>query len=198
MSEFHTRAPARRPRRIAPIGRLLILSGLALQLGGCNNLTRSLGLTRDAPDEFAVTTRAPLVMPPNFDLPSPTPGVPRPQEAPERRQAEEALVPQTALGGTAPTESPGQAALVSAAGPPAPPNIRAQVNAETDLDAPKQTFIDKLKFWQSPPLPGTVVDAAAESQRLRQNAALGQSPETGDTPIVQPKRKSMVGSINPF
>ena len=43
-------------------------------------------------------------------------------------------------------------------------------------------------FWQSSPEPGSQLDPAAESQRLRQNAALGQPPTVGNTPIIQPKK----------
>ncbi len=115
-----TKAPCRN------LPTVLALAGAICLLAGCgNDLTRTFGLTRDAPDEFTVTTRAPLSMPPNFSVRPPLPGAPRPQEQSERKQAEEALVPQTALTG-APTgqASPGQAALVQAAGPTAPANIR--------------------------------------------------------------------------
>ena len=60
---------------------------------------RTFGFIRDAPDEFTVTTRAPLAMPTNFNLPPPVPGATRPQEQSERTKAELALVPQMALGG---------------------------------------------------------------------------------------------------
>jgi hypothetical protein len=40
-----------------------------------------------------------------------------------------------------------------------------------------------------------VVDPTKEAQRLRENAALGHSVETGDTPIVQPKRRTLLGDI---
>jgi hypothetical protein len=46
-------------------------------------------------------------------------------------------------------------------------------------------------FWRNPPPPGVVVDASKESKRLRENAALGDSPETGDTPIIQPKKSGL-------
>jgi Protein of unknown function (DUF3035) len=191
--------PLRRARLAARIRSVLVLAGLALTITGCgDSITRTIGLVRDAPDEFTVTTRAPLAMPPSFDLPPPTPGLPRPQETPERIQAEEALVPQTALGAAPAAETPGQRALVQAAGPPAPSDIRREVNVEASLDRPRQTFTDRLMFWQSPPPPGTVVDAEKEARRIRENAALGQSVEKGDTPIVQPKRRSLLGTIDPF
>src|ERR1700761_6987487 len=96
------------------------LAGLLLPLTGCSDsLTRTFGLTRDAPDEFTVTTRAPLSMPPDFVVRPPQPGAPRPQEQPAPVQAEQALVPQQALAGNGSgnggSVSPGQEALVQAA-----------------------------------------------------------------------------------
>jgi hypothetical protein len=183
-----------RRRAMAGVAALSILA-----LAGCGEgLTNTLGLTRDAPDEFTVTTRAPLAMPDQFSLPPPQPGAPRPQERSETRQAEEALVPQAALGTVAATDSAGQEALVRKAGPAAPPDIRARVNAEVGQDQPSRPITDRLLFWQDPPPPGTVVDPQKEAQRLRANAALGTSVENGDTPIVQPKRRSILGDLNLF
>ncbi|MBO0710643.1 MAG: DUF3035 domain-containing protein [Acetobacteraceae bacterium] len=181
-------------------GTAALLAACTVLLAGCGSMqdiTDSLGLTRPPPDEFVVTTRAPLQMPQQFTLPPPQPGMARPQEQSERRQAEAALVPETALATTPPSgqNSPGQQAIVSAAGPAPPTNIRAQVNAEVGLDKPQQTLTDKLMFWRDPDPPGTLVDPAREAQRLRENAALGQSAETGDTPIVQPKRRNLLGNI---
>jgi len=44
-----------------------------------------------APDEFAVSRQAPLVIPPDFALVPPKPGAPRPQEADSSTQALEAM-----------------------------------------------------------------------------------------------------------
>src|SRR3984885_6148931 len=103
------------------VGSLLLGASLLL-LGGCSGdtLSRTFGLTRDAPDEFTVTTRAPLSMPPDYNLRPPRPGAVRPQEQSERQQAQEALVPETALDSPQDGASPGQAALLQEAGPPAP------------------------------------------------------------------------------
>jgi len=175
----------------------LALIAACITLGGCegDSLYRNLGLIHDAPDEFSVTTRAPLAMPPNFSLPPPSPGAPRPQEQSERQKAEQALVPQMALGGPPASNSPGQQALVQAAGPPAPGDIRNEVNAEAIKDRPHEGLVDRLMFWRNPPPPGIVVDPQKEAQRLRENAALGQSPENGDTPIVQPREKGWLEGL---
>ena len=48
---------------------------------GCTDFRRVVGMDRVGPDEFAVESRAPLTIPPEFDLRPPQPGAPRPQEA---------------------------------------------------------------------------------------------------------------------
>ncbi len=169
---------------------LLTLTGC----GGMSGLSRTFGLTRDAPDEFSVTTQAPLSMPPDMSLRPPRPGAPRPQDVSDSSQAEAALVPQTSLGAPSAGMSPGQAALVAQAGPPAPSNIRAEVSQEA-VQANSKSFADRLMFWRPAAQPGIVVDPTREAQRLRENAALGQSPEAGETPIIQPKPRGWLQGI---
>ena len=164
----------------------LLLAGSVIALTGCSDVGRTLGFVRDAPDEFMVTTRAPLAMPPEYTLSPPRPGTPRPQEQSERAKAEQALVPQMALGGPPTPGSPGQQALVQSAGPTAPPNIRTAIDQDPTLNQQHEPFTDRLIFWRKPPPPGIVVDPQKEAQRLRENAALGKSPET---PIIQPRRR---------
>lgn len=173
---------------------LLAAALLPLALAGCgnNDLSRTFGLTREAPDEFQVTTRAPLSMPPDFMLRPPRPGAPRPQEMSSRQEAEATLVPQAALAGPqSGATSPGQQALLAASGPPAPPDIRQKINTDAAMAATDRGFADKLLFWREPPDKSVVVDPQRESQRLRENAALGQSPTAGDTPIIQRPKNTL-------
>ena len=186
-------------RVVRPAPALATLALAALVLAGCNtgDLTRSFGLTRDTPDEFTVTTQPPLSMPPEFNVRPPQPGAQRPQQMSEQHQAQEALVPQTALTGV-PTgqASPGQSALLQAAGPTAPSNIRAEVNNEAAAAVQQSNgFVDKLMFWRSTPAPGIVVDPQQEAQRIRENAALGRTQDSGDTPIIQPKQKGWLEGL---
>ena len=60
-------------------------------LGGCNNFKQAIGIEPTAPDEFAVESRAPLTVPPQFDLRPPDPGAPRPQEVSPAVKAEQAM-----------------------------------------------------------------------------------------------------------
>lgn len=174
------------------INRALLLSGCALLLAGCESggLSRTFGLTRDAPDEFMVTTRAPLSLPPDYNLRPPRPGAPRPQEQSEQRQAEEILVPQTALAGpNGGAPSAGQSALLQQSGPSAPADIRRRVDRDARMDRTDDGFIDKLLYWRQPNGKEAVVDPSAEAQRVKANAALGMSQDNGTTPIIQDKRK---------
>jgi len=104
-------------------------------------------------------------------------------------------VPQTALGSPQAGDSAGQDALVQAAGPTASDRIRQQVDADARMEQSNTSFVSKLLFWQTPEPPGIVVDPQKEAQRLRQNAALGQNPDIGDTPIIQPQKKGWLEGI---
>lgn len=178
---------------------LLPAVAAAVLLTACGeSTTRTLGLVRDAPDEFQVTTRAPLSMPPDMTtLPSPRPGATRPQERSARQQAEQVLVPGLSLDD--PRRAPGarvtvgEAALLQQAGPDVPDDIRRRVDEESlRLDQPNRNLTDRLIFWREPPPPGVAVDPTREAQRLRENAALGREEGVGQTPVVQPRQRTLL------
>ena len=50
-------------------------------------------------------------------------------------------------------------------------------------------------FWRKSQPAGVVVDPAKEAQRIRENAALGRSQETGQTPIIQPRQKAWLEGL---
>src|ERR1700748_2715130 len=72
-------------------------------LSGCDSLRNAAGLTKKSPDEFAVTTKAPLVIPPDFNLRPPLPGAPPSNTRDPSTNAEMALFanadPQTVAAG---------------------------------------------------------------------------------------------------
>ena len=69
----------------------VLCSTCLLLLPGCSDLKRSIGLERTSPDEFAVESRAPLTMPPDFELRPPQPGAARPQEMSSGQQARQVI-----------------------------------------------------------------------------------------------------------
>ena len=62
-----------------------------LLLGGCTSIRQMVGLDRTGPDEFAVESRAPLTIPPEFDLRPPQPGAPRPQDVTAAERARKVI-----------------------------------------------------------------------------------------------------------
>jgi hypothetical protein len=60
-------------------------------LTGCSGFKQAVGLSPQAPDEFAVESRAPLTVPPEFDLRPPAPGAPRPQDGNPAAKAQQAI-----------------------------------------------------------------------------------------------------------
>lgn len=170
----------------------------SLVLAGCGgNVGKSLGFTKQAPDEFAVVSRAPLSVPPDFSLRPPAPGAVRPQEGSVRDQAKQALVGNAATGIDAAGLTPGQSALLRRAGADAvPADIRAAVNRETSaLVEGDKAFTDRIVFWRDPDPEGTVVDAAKEAQRLRDNQALGRPVTEGETPSIERRKKGMLEGL---
>ena len=164
-------------------------------LAGCGGgLDDALGLGKNPPDEFAIVTKAPLAIPPDFSLRPPVPGAPNRQARTSQEIAAAALYSgrptsgsvqaQSLSGGTA-----GEAALIASAGAEnASPEVRRLIENEyrSRIDADR-TFADRIIFWQDrgpQPIP---VDAQAEAQRLRQNDALGQPVTEGETPRIEPR-----------
>jgi Protein of unknown function (DUF3035) len=183
---------------------------LPLATGGCSSVKETLGLTKQSPDEFKVVSRAPLSMPPDYNLRPPTPGSPRPQEGTPRDQAESAVfqyanngglpadaIPPIGEGEAETAQSSGESALLQSAGASGvDPNIRQLVDSETAEDeADSRTLADTLTFWREPEPYGDVVDPAAEQKRLQENAALGNPVTEGETPVIVRKKRGMLEGI---
>src|SRR5882672_12269563 len=71
--------------------RLALLAGLAAGLSGCAALKEEAGGGKDSPDEFAVVTKAPLVIPPDFNLKPPAPGTEPTNQVEPTQAAQNAL-----------------------------------------------------------------------------------------------------------
>jgi Protein of unknown function (DUF3035) len=188
--------------------RAIALLGM-LALAGCagGSVQKALGMGKRAPDEFSVVARAPLVVPPDFELRPPRPGEVRPQTGGPADQARAALVGQTPLPAAnglaaagqpaAPATSAGQQALVAeAGGGTADPQIRRQIAEENQsLVQVEQSLFTWAMEWRQPSTLGAAVDAPAEAERLRANRAKGEPPTAGDTPTVVERRQSPLGAL---
>lgn len=164
-----------------------VLALTSLSLGGCTSMRRALGLEKVVPDEFAVVSRAPLAIPPDFALRPPRPGAPPTQETSPTEQAKQTIFragdQQPALPG-AEDRSPGENELLKQAGAAnASPDIRQTITQEArEATSPvDESFVDKLLFWRSadsgaPPV-DAVIDPQLEAQHLKDaKAAASASP----------------------
>ena len=180
---------------------VLLLSAGAVLLSGCESARKAVGLEKDAPDEFSVYSRAPLSVPPEYNLRPPEPGTARPQEGDTRDQALSALQsggattaspsPTPATNAVLSNASPGLAVLMQQAGADkADPSIRQLVNSETRALAADETkFTETILFWNDSAEYGTVVDPAAETKRIQENQALGKPINEGAVPTIKRKSK---------
>jgi hypothetical protein len=122
---------------------ILLLAASALITSGCGSLAGG----KKAPDEFAVTKEAPLVMPPDFSLRPPRPGAPRPTELNAQGQALEALFGQ---GAGIPQRSAGEQALLDRAGASkATSDIRSTLRDDGTIVADKGVFLKEILTTES-------------------------------------------------
>lgn len=143
----------------------------ALSLSGCAGFKRALGNEKIVPDEFRVVTKAPLVIPPEFNLRPPKPGEARPLELRPDMQAKTAVFGVTA-GVNA---SEGEKLLIAKMGANnADSKIREILDEEAANVAHKDYgFADKiLNFGKTKSIPSNPLDATAEAEALKAEAKI--------------------------
>jgi hypothetical protein len=157
---------------------VLGLSLCAVALAGCDDLRKAAGLNKKSPDEFAVTTKAPLVIPPDFNLRPPTPGAPPANALDPSSTAEAALFtnvdPQTVANGMRGNFTPGEKLLLANARVQnADAGIRARLNADqrAAIQNADRSFTDRVLSAPVTPNDGKPVNADAEISKGKKAAA---------------------------
>src|SRR5690349_16233907 len=122
----HDRPVAERARNASLVGACLLL----LVLSGCGGMRAVLGMDQVGPDEFAVESRAPLLIPPDFNLRPPQPGATRPNEVTAAERARR-VVDSAGPGepGKQATSSPRASSGGSSPGAQLDPNQQVQENS---------------------------------------------------------------------
>jgi hypothetical protein len=192
--------------------------GLMVVLSGCSNVKKSMGITKRSPDEFAVVSKAPLIMPPNYNLRPPRPGAPRPTELTPTSEARSVVfgkgknkpnkgvqTPQqmamTALDQNnkpAEPKSAGEIALLGQAGSdPSQANIRSKIRLETTGVSDKlDSIADRLLFWKEDPTDGgTVINAGKEAKRLKKLANEGKPASGSPAPVIRRKKQTLLEDV---
>jgi hypothetical protein len=168
---------------------LIIFAALgALALGSCSGAKKQLGLTRSAPDEFAVIKRAPLEMPKDYSsLPEPSPGASRPQETSTIRRAQQSVFGK-ALREENNISKAEEVLLGKTGAGEADPSIRQEIDREAaEVAESEKPVAQRILNWSTglyEDVPARVVDPEKEAERLRRNMEEGQSVTAGETRSV--------------
>lgn len=165
----------------------LVGVSIALGLTACDETRRALGYERKQPDAFRVVSRAPLHMPPDYNLRPPKPGAPRPQELTPQQKAEQLVFKgeksQTGLGSEEIVSeeklSPstvGEDALMNQIGS-GEEGIRSEVNQEAAKEASELSnpIVDNIAFLKKRKKdPGDVINPVQEQKRLQDEGVMKQ------------------------
>ena len=136
------------------------MTALALMTSGCG-IGKAVGGGKNAPDEFAVTTKAPLVVPPDYGLRPPRPGEARPQELSPSQRAQQVLLGDV---NAAPPTVGEQLLLQKAGALGVDASIRALLAAENGGRGEKdRSLANQLMFWN---FDGDDVDDSAAPLRV--------------------------------
>jgi len=171
----------------------LFMAFAVLSLSACSQAKEQFDFSKKAPDEFAVTTRAPLEMPPDYNLRPPRPGAPRPQEDSATKEAKQAIFGKEQAAKIevkkAASMTDGESILLQRSGATAiDPNIRDTIDRETvELVKENTSTVDRIlgKAGKKIDVPATVVDPVKESERILQNKEAGKPVTDGKTPIIK-------------
>jgi hypothetical protein len=168
------------------------LAGVGLALCGCETIRNAAGMDKMPPDEFAVLTKAPLVVPPDYNMKPPRPGAAPTNQSDATESAQAALFgadPATIAASISGNYSEGEKLLMANAGVAnADPIIRQHLQSDRkNMLGADDSFTDEILFWKGPKTdPGKPVDADAEAKRIDAQKA-GQAP--GEAPKTEAPRQ---------
>jgi hypothetical protein len=130
--------------------RCAILAAALGAISACSTLRDEAGLTKQSPDEFAVTTKAPLIIPPDFNLRPPSPGAAPLNQTDPTSSAEIALFnnsdPAVVAAQMTGNYSASEKMLLANAGVQnANPTIRAELQSDQrNMQGADRSFTDRI------------------------------------------------------
>ncbi len=150
---------------------ILMMAFVALTLSACEKTREQFDFSKKPPDEFAVTTRAPLEMPADLNtLPPPRIGAPRAQDSSPTQAAREALFGQAARESQA--VSQGESILLEKTGATnVDSSIRNTIDRETaELAEQETSTFDRIlgRVGRKTEAPASVIDPVKEAERLKE------------------------------
>ena len=145
---------------------MLTTACATMGLSACNTTTKALGLTKNAPNEFNILTKAPLVVPPEYNLRPPQIGTSSAENNYSQKSAREALIGD--IDAAEPTR--GEVVLMSKAGVGrANQEIRLEIDGANSVERKSESFSDQVLFWKDGRVirpDGSPVDPEVEARRI--------------------------------
>ena len=165
-----------------------LAAALTLLMAGCSGIKDATGLSKEAPDEFQVTTNQPLSVPPEANLRPPKTGADTEAQSEPREEAEAAVftgaeeegVQYEGSGGMSRSE---RALLGTAGAGDASDAVREDIARMAKKD---RELANALIFGEDQV--GEQLDAQAESERLRENAVEGEPVTEGESRSISIER----------
>ncbi len=146
---------------------LSALGATAFMATACASTSKRLGLTQSAPNEFNILTKAPLVVPPEYNLRPPRIGESSSTNNYSQETARNALIGEI----DAAEPSQGEAILLSQAGAlRADQEIRLKIDGQNSVERKSSGFTDRVLFWTDGQAYSGVnapLDAEQEAARLQ-------------------------------
>ncbi|HEX5282420.1 MAG TPA: DUF3035 domain-containing protein [Micropepsaceae bacterium] len=143
-------------------GTAWVSAGLAavVLLSGCESIRQATGAEKTPPDEFTVLTKAPLVIPPDYNLRPPQPGIAS-RNDPDADETGAALaLPTASAAGLDTSYSDGEKLLLTKTNAlSVDPNIRKTITSDVGLEDQGPGFAQKVLFQGATP-PKPVAPAA--------------------------------------
>jgi hypothetical protein len=177
--------------RMRTLWRAGVLLAAGLSLMSCDTIREAAGVTKQPPDEFAIATKAPLIIPPDYNLKPPKPGAAPLNQVSPTQAAQAALYgadTQQIAASIQGNYSPAEKLLLAQSGAAAADDsIRRVIAADNAKAEDTGSFTDSLLFGGSATASGDApLDANAEEARI--NAA-----KNGDKPAGEQKEKAVIG-----
>ena len=196
-----------------PTRSILFVACMAALTGCGGDIRDTLGLGKDAPDEFVVVSRPPLVVPPDFELKPPSaeavPLSPTTEMEAQKTLFGESMAKPTLQSSRLPsstavmpvetqniTASGATASFLNKAGADqASPDIRQQLGADAKSPIPAKAAGSLYEEVIGKEKSDAVVDSAKETKRLKDNKQTGKAVTEGDTPSAAPASRSVLDKI---
>jgi hypothetical protein len=162
----------------------------AVSLTGCDTIRNAAGMEKTAPDEFAVLTKAPLVIPPDYNLRPPRPGAVPTNQVEPTESAQTALFGNDAatIAAQMPnTYSESEKLLLANAGiQKTDPHVRENLLSDNKaMLGADDGFTKDILFWQKPKA-DTGQPLNADQEARKADDKKGGQASSGDRPNAPP------------